>query len=158
VTRSPAHRHPAWFDRPVHRLRLLAELRTVGTGVTVVPPSRAHRGGFALRITLTPAGLAPYRVTIEFGSNNPDVPHITVPGPTSPHRYNDGSLCIWYPYDPPEQRWTSREGGVALAGHICTHLIREAWWRETGEWAGEEAPHEPPAPPIADRHEGHPTR
>ena len=30
MTRPPAHRHPPWFDRPAHRLRLVAELRRWG--------------------------------------------------------------------------------------------------------------------------------
>lgn len=144
MTRPPAHRHPPWFDRPAHRLRLVAELRGAGTGVQVVRPSQDRRGGFAVRVVLTPAGVSAQEVTIEFPPDSRDVPHIWVPGPTSPHRYADGTLCIWYPDDPPEQRWTWRDGGVALAGHICAHLIREAWWRQTGEWAGEEAPHGTP--------------
>ena len=65
-----------------------------------------------------------------------------MPGPGSPHRHDDGSLCIWYPHDPPERRWHRRAGGAALAGHIYAHLIREAWWRQTGEWVGEEVPHD----------------
>jgi hypothetical protein len=66
---------------------------------------------------------------------------VFVPGPGSPHPYADGSLCIWYPADPPERRWRRSDGGAALAAHIAAHLIREEWWRQTGEWAGEEAPH-----------------
>ncbi|WP_433272267.1 hypothetical protein ACQPZA_18795 [Pseudonocardia xinjiangensis] len=96
---------------------------------------------------LTPTGLDQQRVTIEFSANSPDIPHIYVAGPGSPHRYNDSSLCIWYPLDPPEQRWTWRDGGTALAGHICAHLIRESWWRKTDEWVGDEAPHPQPEPP-----------
>jgi len=141
VSRRPAYRHPAWFDRPAHRLRLIAELQTVGSSTTAVRPGY-QRGGFAVRAVLTPAGLAPHRVTIEFSPNSPNTPWIYVPGPDSPHRYLDGSLCIWYPRDPPEHRWTWRDGGAALAGHICAHLIRETWWRQTGEWAGDEAPHD----------------
>lgn len=140
MSRRPAHRHPAWFDRPAHRLQLIAELQAVGAGATQVRPAH-HRGGFAVRVVLTPAGLAPHPVTIEFSPNSPNTPWIYAPGPDSPHRYSDGSLCIWYPRDPPEQRWTWHDGGTALAGHICAHLIREAWWHQTGEWAGEEAPH-----------------
>jgi hypothetical protein len=151
VTSRPAHRHPAWFDRPAHRLRLIAELRAVGADVAVVRPGRGRRGGFAVRVVLTPTGLEPQRVTIEFGPSTPDTPAIYVPGPGSKHRYNDGSLCIWYPYDPPERRWTWRDGGAVLAGHICAHLIREAWWRETGEWPGEEAPHDPHDAPTVPR-------
>lgn len=141
--RQPPHRHPAWFDRPTHRLRLITELQTVGQGVTAIRPTGPRRGGFAVRVILTPAGLHPQRVTIEFNADSPDTPHIFVPGPGSPHRYDDGSLCIWYPRDPPEQRWTWRDGGLALSGRICAHLIREAWWRKTDEWVGDEAPHRP---------------
>lgn len=138
--RAVAYRHPAWFDRPVTRLRMLDALRQVGAAVEVVRPHQL-RGGFGVRMIVTPTGLAPQRVTIEFPADGPDVPHVFVPGPGSPHRYDDGSLCMWYPRDPQEKRWTWRDGGVVLAGHICAHLIREAWWRETGEWLGEEAPH-----------------
>jgi hypothetical protein len=31
-----AYAHPAWFDRPVHRLRLISELSTVAADVAVV--------------------------------------------------------------------------------------------------------------------------
>jgi hypothetical protein len=143
MTARPVYRHPAWFDRPVRRLRLIAELQAAGAAsVTVVRPARGRPGGFAVRVVLTPAGLDPQTVTIEFSANSPDTPRIWVPGPGSPHRYDDGSLCIWYPNDPPEWRWHWRAGGAALAGHICAHLIREAWWRQTGEWVGEEVPHD----------------
>jgi hypothetical protein len=150
VSRPSAHPHPAWFDRPAHRIRLIAELRAVGTGVTQTRPTHVRRGGFAVRATLTPSGLDPQQVTIELPANAPDVPHIYVNGPGSPHRYPDGRLCIWYPYDPPEQRWTWRDGGASLAGHICAHLIREAWWRQTAEWVGNEAPHAEPAESLGE--------
>jgi hypothetical protein len=85
-------------------------------------------------------------VTIVFGRGSPEVPRVFVDGPTdSPHRYADGSLCMWFPYDPPEHRWQRRDGPVALLGHIAAHLIREEWWRRTGEWVGDEAPHHAPS-------------
>ena len=71
MTRHPAYRHPAWFDRPAHRL-----LRAAGAGITVLRPAPNRRGGFAVRVTLTPAGLDPQPVTIEFSANSPDIPHI----------------------------------------------------------------------------------
>lgn len=128
----------------MNRLRLIADLRAAGaTDIAVVRAAVRRRNGFALRVTLTPTGLDPQRVTIEFGVNSPDIPYIYVSGPASPHRYDDGSLCIWYPHDPPSRRWQWRDGGAVLAAHICAHLIREAWWRQTGEWVGEEVPHTP---------------
>jgi hypothetical protein len=69
VTRSVAYRHPAWFDRPVNRLRLVSELQRVADGVTVVRPSKQRRSGFAVRFTLTPTGLKPQPVTVEFSAN-----------------------------------------------------------------------------------------
>jgi hypothetical protein len=72
------------------------------------------------------------------------VPDIRVDGPSSPHRFPDESLCIWYPEDPPEQKWMFEDGLLALLNHVQAHLFREAWWRETGEWLGPEAPHTPP--------------
>jgi hypothetical protein len=48
---------------------------------------------------------------------------------------------MWFPYDPPEQRWTRSDGPAVLLGQIVAHLLREEWWRRTGEWPGEEAPH-----------------
>lgn len=151
MKRAAAYRHPAWFERPMNRLRLVSDLRAAGADVVVVTavsarPAARRGNKFAVRVTLTPAGLEPQRVTIEFTANGPDNPSIYVAGPGSPHRYGDGSLCIWYPHDPPSRRWHWRDGGAALAGHICAHLIREAWWRQTGEWAGEEVPHNPQPP------------
>lgn len=43
--------------------------------------------------------------------------------------------------DPPENRWVFEDGLLALLGLIRLHLLREAWWRETKDWAGPEAPH-----------------
>ena len=48
---------------------------------------------------------------------------------------------MWYPRDPIDLRWARRDGAAALVGCITLHLIREQWWRETGEWLGPEAPH-----------------
>jgi len=79
---------------------------------------------------------------IVFAPAAPEIPHVYVDGPTdSPHRYSNGSLCMWYPDDPSERRWTRRDGAATLLGHVVAHLIREEWWRRTGEWAGAEASH-----------------
>lgn len=69
-------------------------------------------------------------------------PRVTVDGPTdSPHRYGGEELCMWHPADPAEQRWVFGDGLLQLIGIVARHLFREAWWRETGEWPGPEAPH-----------------
>jgi hypothetical protein len=81
------------------------------------------------------------RVEIVF-SDGSRLPVIRADGPGSPHRYDDrGRLCMWYPSDPPERQWVFEDGLLALLNLIQAHLFREAWWRETDEWLGPEAPH-----------------
>lgn len=87
---------------------------------------------------------------VPFGSEEP---WIYVDGPMlSPHRYNVKNkgrirLCMWYPNDPPSQKWSVKDGLLALFGLIRTHLIREGYYREdieqngSAKWLGPEAPH-----------------
>ena len=73
---------------------------------------------------------------------------IRADGPSdSPHRFADGCLCIWYPSDPDDRKWVGGDGLAELIAHVRIHLFKEAYWRETGEWLGPEAPHEIPKPP-----------
>lgn len=94
----------------------------------------------------------PRRIELHFRRRGaePRVTRIYADGPTaSPHRYGPhrkdrlqrSSLCIWHPDDPPEQRWLPEDGLLALINHTRIHLFKEAYWRETGEWIGAEAPH-----------------
>jgi hypothetical protein len=50
-------------------------------------------------------------------------------------------LCVWHPGDPAERTWVPEDGLLVLFGMIAEHLFKEAWWREHGEWLGEEYPH-----------------
>jgi hypothetical protein len=60
------------------------------------------------------------------------------------HTYGDDSLCMWFPADPPERRWTVAKGLLALIEMALVHLFRERYVIATGErWPGEEAPHGP---------------
>ena len=85
-------------------------------------------------------------VTIEFDRRYPSQPNVYADGPTdSPHRYGDRGrtmLCLWLPTDDPERRWQVSDGLLALFGIAAHHLFKEAWWRETDEWLGAEAPHD----------------
>ncbi len=55
------------------------------------------------------------------------------------HRYSDGTICMWYPKDPPPDRqWNRGEGLLKLVDTAVTHLFKELYFRETGEWLGEE--------------------
>ena len=76
-----------------------------------------------------------------------DSPRVSAePGLASPHRYPDDALCLWYPADPPERRWTSDKGLLDLVEIVRRHLFLERYWRMTGahrggEWLYEDAPH-----------------
>lgn len=81
-------------------------------------------------------------VDVLFRKASPSTPRVRADGPSeSPHRYPDGSLCIWYPHDSIDSRWVLEDGLAHLLGLTALHLFREAWWRDTGEWLGPEAPH-----------------
>ena len=102
-------------------------------------------GGFQYVVTLSVPYYEARRVRIRFRANS-DVPVVFADGPQdSPHRYGDGGLCMWYPRDPVENKWVFDDGLLALIGLVIAHLFREAWWRETGEWLGEEVSHGPQA-------------
>jgi hypothetical protein len=144
VTRSRGWQRPAWYAYPAGRLRFLDELRTCGVNATQTRISRAdrkHRGGFQVEFTLTVPGLPTRHVRIVFVGLG-SAPSVYADGPAeSRHRYDDGSLCMWYPWDPESARWTRRDGARTLLGHITAHLLREEWWRKTGEWVGDEVVH-----------------
>lgn len=59
----------------------------------------------------------------------------------SPHRYAGMALCMWCPGDSINARWTPDNGINDLLYRVRNHLFREAWWRDTKEWLGAEAPH-----------------
>jgi hypothetical protein len=145
VTRSPSRLRPAWYAYPAGRIGFLAGLGAAGVRAARTPVNRSdrkHRGGFQVEFNLHVPGLPPRRVRIVFAGAG-DLPSVYADGSAeSPHRYRDGSLCMWYPWDPETARWTRRDGAAALAGHIAAHLLREEWWRTTGEWIGDEAAHD----------------
>ena len=73
-------------------------------------------------------------------------PSVTCDGPEdSPHRYDSGDLCMWYPYSSKSERWVFEDGLFALIVYVEAHLFREEWWRETEEWLGPEVSHSSPA-------------
>ena len=81
-------------------------------------------------------------VSIKMYPNTDGRPLVKVDGPEdSPHRYDNGELCMWYPTAPKTERWVFSDGLLHLLVMIEAHLFREAWWRETEEWLGPELPH-----------------
>ena len=99
------------------------------------------KGGYEYRATLSVPHYEPRKTRIRF-NGNAKTPSVFIDGPQySPHRYPDDSLCMWYPGDPVKHRWVFDDGLLALLGLVMAHSFKEAWWRETGEWLGEEVPH-----------------
>ncbi len=60
------------------------------------------------------------------------------------HTYGQNSLCMWYPSDPLDRRWSRTDGLLKLVDTAVAHLFKELFYRETDEWLGEEAPHAAP--------------
>lgn len=54
------------------------------------------------------------------------------------HINHDGSLCLWFPDDGPDRRWTHEKGFVSLLDLVALHLYKEVRFKETGIWLGEE--------------------
>ena len=83
-----------------------------------------------------------------YGLAPQDYPRVFAdPGAVSKHRMpDDDALCLYYPNDPAERRWTAPDGLVALLNIISNHLFCELRWRNTGGpdggvWLLDEAPH-----------------
>lgn len=133
----------AWTGSIPERLRFERGARTDFPNLTGRPVRRSGRGGFTYTVAIDVPFYEQRVVTIRF-KNRSTTPYVRADGPDeSPHRYGDNTLCMWYPRDPDDKRWVFTDGLRDLLHAIVAHLWREAWWRETGEWLGEEVPHAP---------------
>lgn len=54
------------------------------------------------------------------------------------HVNGDGSLCLWYPTDSSDRRWTHNKGLVSLLDLVALHLYKEDRFKATGIWLGDE--------------------
>ena len=136
-TGPPNRSKGPWYGLTVVRLNFERGVKTQ------FPNLRGGRikGGCEYRATVPVSDNEPRKIRIRF-NGMANVPSVFADGPReAPHRYDDDSLCMWYPDDPIERRWVFEDGLVALMGLVMAHLFKEAWWRETGEWLGEEVPH-----------------
>lgn len=128
LERSAKHAFPDMKIRRQWRPKGLVDIYEVGFDI----PGYEHR-----------------KVAVEFTHKSGHVPSVFSDGPSgthaSPHRYaerNRTRLCIWYPGDPAELTWIPAHGLLMLLGMIQEHLFKEAYWRETQVWLGDEAPHD----------------
>src|SRR5437763_96253 len=131
-----------WFGRDRERLRFELDARRRFARLESRTVTHGSRRGRLYRIMVDVPNCERRRLTIVFPTATPRIAKAFADGPgESPHRYADGSLCIWDPRDPSSRRWVFADGLSDLIGLAIAHLFREAWWRETGEWPGEEAEH-----------------
>lgn len=142
--RAAARTQP-WYTDIRARIRFERGVRRAYPELNVTATGRGMKATIVYTITLEVPEYPPRRAAITFPNwSTPSVPAVTVDGPMeSPHRYGDSKLCIWHPDAPPEERWTPEDGLLALIDHTRVHLFKEAYWRETGVWAGPEASHDP---------------
>jgi hypothetical protein len=130
------------------RARLEAAARAAYPDLRYRRRQRAGGPVDAYQIVQAVPGYEDRRVTVAFDRRYWWAPRIYADGPNgpdaSPHRYPDRQrtrLCVWHPDDPADRTWVPEDGLLVLFGMIAEHLFKEAWWREHGEWLGEEYPH-----------------
>ncbi|MBF6422725.1 hypothetical protein IU436_29325 [Nocardia farcinica] len=138
---------------------VLARLTARQAGVTVDRTRAPRCGGFGLDLSFAPppelvaAGYGTERARI---SITPSAEIMSFPlGPVREwkHRYpftpEDGGyqqLCLWFPSDPRPLRWVWDDGLDDYVARVHRHLFYEEFWRRTGRWPSEDAPHGPGAP------------
>lgn len=131
-----------WPARVTDRLRFERGARIAYPSLRGGPAKRLASGGFRYTVDINVPFYETHAVTIIFPPHS-RTPKVLANGPSrSPHRYDDGSLCMWHPRDPPSQRWRFDDGLLDLLDAITAHLFREAWWREHDEWLGPEISHD----------------
>jgi hypothetical protein len=149
---TPRRPH-SWLDNHPRRARLEAGARRAYPWLKYRRRQRPHGPIHIYEVDLPVPGYEARHVIVTFGHDNPSFPRVYADGPSdataSPHRYAERGrtcLCIWHPDDPPGRRWVPSDGLLSLFGMTIEHLFKEGWWREYGEWLGDEAPHSSPAP------------
>ena len=130
-----------WPGRLIDRIRFERGARATYPGLRGTVTGDTITGGFRYSLTVDVPFYTPRRVTIVFPPRH-SIPLVFADGPTeSPHRYDNGSLCMWHPEDTAVMRWRFENGLLDLLDTTKAHLFREAWWREHDEWLGPEVHH-----------------
>ena len=134
-----------WYSDIPARLRFEGQARSLYPTLSSTRVGHGHDTQIIYRLRIDVPEYEPRNVQINLSNwRDPYANGITADGPTdSPHRYGGTRLCVWRPGDPPERTWVAGDGLVELIAQIRIHLFKEAYWRETGEWLGPEAPHAP---------------
>lgn len=131
-----------WLNDIRFRLRFERGVRKSFSAIRINQTGHKLKDEVVYRLTVPVKGYEDRNVTVRIKNGYQPYPKAFVDGPEeSPHRYADGSLCMWHPRDPADKTWIPADGLLTLIRFVQLHLFREAWWRETGEWVGEEADH-----------------
>lgn len=134
-----------WYTDMRARLRFEGGARSHYPSLGTTTTGRGYSAVVTYRLIVDVPQYETHRVTIRLRNGiEPYEARISVDGPIdSPHRYGKHRLCLWHPDDAPDQRWLPADGLLDLISQVRIHLFKEAYWRETGEWIGPEAPHSP---------------
>jgi hypothetical protein len=133
-----------WFDDPLSVLRFERRARTEHPRLRGGPNRAPRRLRYDVELSVPAFDIVRRATIVLLPSARALVVHVRVDGPQeSPHRFADGTLCMWYGRDAEFARWTQEDGLAALLDRIRIHLWQEERWRRTGEWVGDEAPHAP---------------
>lgn len=156
ISEMAAPRSPYWFGNdPRWRLKLEAQARAK-YGATLTAKELPGRR-LLYRVAVDVHGPAQLTDIVVLFAENPDwdcygldprdYPRVWAePEQASKHRMPDDALCLWFPGDPRERRWTSGKGLLDLLNVSIDHLLAEQYWRATGGhdggiWMFDEAGH-----------------
>lgn len=148
----PPPRRPTWEQNYGLRLRFERAAHTAYPRMRRSTTGHRKYARVVYRLLVPVYHYEPRTIEMHFRrtSAQPALTRVYADGPTdSPHRYSPHhkdprrrpSLCIWYPDDPDHRRWLPSDGLLTLIEMTRVHLFKEAYYRQTGEWLGEEVSH-----------------
>jgi hypothetical protein len=146
-------RRPSWEQNFPLRMRFERAAQSAYPDLRRSSTGRRRYARVVYKVVVPVSHYEPRTVELQFhrAPSQPMLARVYADGPLeSPHRYaphpkdplRRPSLCIWFPDDPPELRWVPGDGLLALVEMTRVHLFKEAYYRETGEWLGDEVSHD----------------
>jgi hypothetical protein len=149
------------FANPVERSAAVIERQLYGA---IVDRAARPHNGLVFDLTFQPLqGLEDFTAERARISVSPQAEVFAFPLGARPRRWKHrnpsplgypfgdlaAELCLYYPGDPRALRWEWEDGFVAYVSRVHRHLFYEEYWRRTGSWPVEDAPH---GEPEADVH------
>lgn len=145
-------RRPAWHQRLSAQMHFEQGMLEVHPDLTCRSVGHGKTAAISYRLKVDVPEYEARTIELLFSrvATQPRLLAVYADGPEiSPHRYRPHkrdrkgrrALCIWHPDAPIGQRWDVREGLLSLITLVSVHLFKEAYYRETGEWLGDEILH-----------------